>query len=155
MTVRCIDASVAVKLVLKGEPYRSVARRLIEDSARHGVDLIAPPIFVGEIDSVIRRRVYEARLTAEKAAAAYAALDGAPVEIRDHPNLRKRARAIAERFNQRAVYDATYAALAELHGAEFWTADKAFFDIVRAELRFVRYLPDYLRRVRIKKPKTA
>jgi predicted nucleic acid-binding protein len=38
---------------------------------------------------------------------------------------------MAERFNQRAVYDATYAALAELHGAEFWTADKAFYDAVR------------------------
>jgi len=41
------------------------------------------------------------------------------------------------------VYDATYAALAELRGCEFWTADKAFDDAVKAALPFVKYLPDY------------
>jgi len=40
-------------------------------------------------------------------------------------------------------------------GTEFWTADKAFFDAVHAELKFVRYLPDYLRRARPKKRKPA
>jgi hypothetical protein len=55
----------------------------------------------------------------------------------------------------RVVYDATYAALAELHGAEFWTADKAFFDTVHKDLKFVRYLPDYVRRVRPTKRKPA
>jgi predicted nucleic acid-binding protein len=153
MTARCIDASVAVKLVLKGEPFRSLARRLIQDPARQGIDLIAPPIFTCEIDSVIRRRVHEGKLSAEKAAAAYAALDGAPVQIRDHAGLRKRAREIAERFDQRSVYDATYAALAELCQGELWTADKAFFDAVRTELRFVRYLPAYRTTTRSKKRK--
>jgi len=37
----------------------------------------------------------------------------------------------------------TYAALAELRGCEFWTADKAFYDAVKAVLSFVKYLPDY------------
>ena len=53
------------------------------------------------------------------------------------------AREIAEQFNQRTVYDATYAALAEFHGCEFWTADKMFYDSVKATLLFVKYLPDY------------
>ena len=35
------------------------------------------------------------------------------------------------------------AALAELHGCEFWTADKVFHDAVKSMLSFVRYLPDY------------
>lgn len=39
--------------------------------------------------------------------------------------------------------DATYAALAELRGCEFWTADKVFYDAVKATLSFVKYLPDY------------
>jgi len=50
---------------------------------------------------------------------------------------------LAEQFNQRFVYDATYAALAELRGCEFWTADKTFYDAVKAALTFVKYLPDY------------
>jgi len=32
MNERCIDASVIVKLVLKGEPHRVTARRLIRES---------------------------------------------------------------------------------------------------------------------------
>jgi len=53
------------------------------------------------------------------------------------------ARDIAEQFNLPTVYDATYAALAELRGCEFWTADKVFYDTVKAVLTFVKYLPDY------------
>jgi hypothetical protein len=30
-----------------------------------------------------------------------------------------------------------------LRGCEFWTADKAFYDTVKAALPFVKYLPDY------------
>ncbi|MCI0690631.1 type II toxin-antitoxin system VapC family toxin [candidate division KSB1 bacterium] len=74
---------------------------------------------------------------------AYALLDAAPVVIVDMPGVRQRAREIAEQFNQRAVYDATYIALAELRGCEFWTADKLIYDAVKATLSFVKYLPDY------------
>lgn len=151
--VRCIDASVAVKLVLKGEAYRAAARQLFRDSIRAGITLIAPPLFPTEVDSVLRRRVHDGLLDTRKALAAQRLLDRAPVEIRTHPELRQRARAIAERFNQRAVYDATYAALAELYGVEFWTADKVFYDAVRTELPFVKHLPNYLRHTRRARPK--
>lgn len=74
---------------------------------------------------------------------AYSILDRAPVQIVTHSNLRQRARDIAERFNLPTVYDATYTALAELCGCEFWTADKVFYDTVKAVLTFVKYLPHY------------
>ncbi len=143
MTERCIDASVIVKLVLRGEPHRAAARRLVSESAAHGIDLIAPPLFLTEVDSVIRKRVYDGRLSQADSHRAYAILDRAPVRIVSHHRVRGRARSIAEQFGQRAVYDATYAALAELRGCEFWTADKAFFDAVNAALPFVRHLPDF------------
>jgi predicted nucleic acid-binding protein len=149
--VRCVDASVAVKLVLKGETHRAAARKLLSESIRAGIELIAPPIFPAEVDSVIRRRVHDGLLEAAKGKAAQALLDQAPIQIRTHPELRRRAREIAERFNQRMVYDATYAALAELCDAEFWTADKVFHDAVYRELKFVRFLPDFLRRARRRK----
>ena len=57
--------------------------------------------------------------------------------------IRQRAREITKQFNQRYVYDATYAALAESLGCEFWTADKTFYDAVKTVLTFVKYLPDY------------
>ena len=73
----------------------------------------------------------------------YKLLDNAPVVIVTHPFMRQRAREIARQFNQRKVYDATYAALAELRNCEFWTADKAFYEIVKTTLSFVKYLSDY------------
>jgi len=140
---RCIDASVLVKLALKGEAHRATSRRLVRESVAAGIDLIAPPVFESEVDTVIRRRVVAGRLSLQDAHKAYGILDRAPVHIVTHPNLRQRARDIAERFNLPTVYDATYAALAELRGGEFWTADKRFYDTVKPVLTFVKYLPDY------------
>jgi predicted nucleic acid-binding protein len=143
MNDRCVDASLIVKLALEDEAHSATARRLVRDSAAAGIRLIAPPIFIAEIDSVIRRCVHAGRLTQTDARQAYAVLDRAPVEIVTHPELRQRAREIAEQFNQRTVYDSCYAALAQIRNCEFWTADKGFCDAVERHLPFIRYLADY------------
>lgn len=143
MTERCADASIAVKWAVKREPFRAKAHAFLNDAGARGIRLIAPLNFTSEVDSAIRKRVFDGRMTAAEAQKAYAILDAAPVEIADMPGVRQRAREIAERFNLRTVYDATYAALAELRGCEFWTADKIFYDAVKAGLSYVRYLPDY------------
>lgn len=139
----CVDASVIIKLAVAGEVHRSTARRLVRNSIAAGIRLIAPPFYVSEVDTAIRRRVYEGRWNTVAAANAFAVLDGAPVDVLTHPLMRSRAREIAEQFNQRTVYDSTYAALAELRGCDFWTADNTFYLDVRAALTFVRYLADY------------
>jgi len=46
MTDRCVDASVMVKLALKGEAHRTTARRLVRESVAAGIILIAPPLFI-------------------------------------------------------------------------------------------------------------
>ena len=143
MSELCIDASVVVKLVLKGEAHRVSARRLLRDCIVNNVTLIAPPFFESEADTAIRKRVHDGRLSLNDAKKAFAGLDRVPVQLVMHLELRQRAREIAKQFNLRTVYDATYAALAELRGCEFWTADKAFYEAVKAGLPFVKYLPDY------------
>ena len=143
MSELCIDASVVVKLVLKGEAHRVTARRLLRDSIVNNVTLIAPPLFESEVDTVIRKRIHDGRLSLSDAKRVFAGLDKVTVQLVMHPHLRRRAREIAEQFNLRTVYDATYAALADLRGCEFWTADKVFYDKVKAVLTFVKYLPDY------------
>src|SRR5207249_14599 len=139
----CIDASVIVKLVLKGESHRRLARRLVRDLLASGVRLIAPAFCPYEVDTVIRRAVHRGLMSHAEAVNMYGALDSTNIHVVDHPQLRQRTREIAEQFNQPTVYDASYAALAELHGCELWTADKRFYDAVRSVLTFVKYLPDY------------
>ena len=119
MNELCIDASVVVKLVLKGESHRVTARRLLRDCIVNNVILIAPPFFESEADTTIRKRVHDGKLSFTDAKKAFAGLDKVTVQIFTHPNLRQRAREIAEQFNLRTVYDATYAALAEVRGCEF------------------------------------
>ena len=143
MTEWCVDASVAVKWAVAGEPFRAKARAFLKDAGTKSIRLIAPPYFVSEVDSAIRKRVFDGKMIAAEAKKAFAILDAAPVVTIDMPGLRQRAREIAEQSNQRFVYDATYAALADLRGCEFWTADKLFYDAIRTMLPFVKYLPDY------------
>lgn len=139
----CIDASIAIKWVINDEPFCAEARALLKDAEIIGIQLIAPPIFTSEVDSIVRKHVFYGRMSSSEARKAYSIFDLIPVEIMDFFNVRQLARNIAERFNQRSVYDATYAALAELRNCEFWTADKAFYNAVKTNLKYVRYLPDY------------
>ena len=143
MPERVIDASVAVKWVMRGESHRRQARKLLRESHAAGITLIAPPLFESETESVIQEEVYFGNVSVADADQAIRALNRAGVQIIHDPRVKECAREIARRFNQRRVYDATYAALAELRGCEFWTADKTFYDAVKAALPFVKYLPDY------------
>jgi predicted nucleic acid-binding protein len=57
-----------------------------------------------------------------------------------------RALAIADEFAIPAIYDATYIALAESRGCEYWTADRRIHRIVGHRLPTVRLIEDYIPR---------
>jgi predicted nucleic acid-binding protein len=139
----CVDANIAIKWFIKGEFMRHKALKLLSESVTNGITLIAPPMFESETDSIIQTRIFENRVTWDIADKTYKLLDNAPVAIVTHPLMRQRSREIAKQFNQRKVYDATYAALAELRNCDLWTADKAFYEVVKYALSFVKYLPNY------------
>jgi predicted nucleic acid-binding protein len=139
----CVDASIAAKWAIVGEPFRQKARRLLRDARAGRKILIAPPLFEMEVDSIFQTRVVKGLATPAIADQSLAGIDAVGVVILTHPDMRQRAREIARQFRQRKVYDATYAALAELQGCEFWTAGQAFYTAVHAALPFVKYLPDY------------
>lgn len=88
----CVDASVIIKLAVAGEAHRSTARRLVHTSVASGMRLIAPPFYVSEVDTAIRRRVFEGKWTTTHAHSAFAIVDGAPVDVLTHPRMRFRAR---------------------------------------------------------------
>ena len=143
MSQVCVDACLAVKMVLTQERLRRQARQIFLDAALSGGEIIAPTVFVSEVDSIVRRREHIGELTAEEALSGFQQLDELRIVILDPFGIRKRAREIAREFNQERVYDSTYAALAEILGCEFWTAERAFYLAVRDRLTFVKYLADY------------
>lgn len=61
MTELCVDASVVIKWAVKGEPFRAKALDLLKEAGVKGCKLIAPPFFSCEVDSAIRRRVFDGK----------------------------------------------------------------------------------------------
>ncbi len=143
MPERCVDASLAIKWVIKGEAWRKRAMEFLRDSINSDFALIAPPLYEYETESVIQQRLHSGTLTVVEANTALAQLAVTGVQMVTHPIMIKRARELARQFDQPRIYDSLYAALAELRGCEFWTADRSFYNSVTPALSFVKYLADY------------
>jgi len=141
-----IDASLAINFIIPAQPYHAQANALLRSWAAEQASLVAPPLFESEADSVIRRYLYQGLLDQDAGKAAQDLLDALPVTIVQDTRVRKRARQIAETFKQDRVYDATYSALAELMGCEFWTADQAFHQAVKNGLDYVRFVGEVVAR---------
>lgn len=58
MAEQVIDASVAIKWVVKGEPFRNKARQLLRDAQLNGITLIGPPLLEYEVESTLQRRFH-------------------------------------------------------------------------------------------------
>jgi predicted nucleic acid-binding protein len=145
---RRVDASLGIKWIVKGESWRKKARKFLRDSITAGIALIAPPLFEYETESVLQGRLHSGAMAISETDTSLSRLSAIGVQILTHPDMIKRAREIARQFNQPKfnqpnIYDSLYAALAELRGCEFWTADKAFYDAVKGGLSFVKHLPNY------------
>ena len=143
MTEQVIDASVAIKWIVKGEPFRKQARRLLRDAHLSGIRLIGPPLLEYEVESVLQRRLQAGSVSRAAVDASLNAFYAVGIQIVTHPDLVRRARQLARESNQERIYDSVYAALAQLRGCEFWTADKRFYDAVKSRLLFVKLLNNY------------
>ena len=143
MAEQVIDASVAVKWVVKGESLRNKARQLLYDARLKGITLIGPPLLEYEVESVLQRRLHHGHATLAAVEASQAAFYAVKTRIVIHPDMVRRAREIARQFKQERIYDSLYVALAELRGCAFWTADQVFYNAVKSVFSFVKYLPDY------------
>ena len=140
----CVDASLAVKVVVT-EPDSDKADALFDEWAYEGKQLIAPAFFEVETDSILRQKVMlRKELTLEQAEAAFAKLQTLPIQQIAVLGQRQRAWEVAANYGFATVYDATYLALAELRGCEFWTADERLFNWVKDTLTFVKWLQNYI-----------
>ena len=138
-----MDASLAVKVVV-AEANSDKADALFEKWANEDRRLIAPAFFDVETDSIIRQKTaLRKELSVEDGEAAFEKLQALPIQQMSLPGQRRRAWEIAKDFGFPTVYDATYLALAQLRGCEFWTADEKLFEKVKSVLTFVRCLSEY------------
>jgi len=142
VTFVCVDANLILKLVLN-EPDSHVARALWQSWEGEPISLIAPPLWLYEVTSVIRNRVHRNKLAPEHEQAIIATLHQLPIELLNPAGLHWRAWELARQFNRPAAYDSHYLALAELHDCPFWTADQRLYNTVRSELSWVQWLGNF------------
>lgn len=136
----CVDAGLVIKLVTQ-EPGSEQADALFAEWRAHRARLIAAAFAEAEIDSVLRKKVHRGELTPEMAETSFAAACLLPLKSPRPSKHRQRSWEIAKEFQLPAVYDATYLALAELRGCQFWTADTKLYERVKGQLAFARLLP--------------
>ena len=138
----CVDASLALKLVLDEEDSEK-AHALWAGWVAAGTEVMAPCHLGFEVTSVIRNHVARGEISAQAGRAAFEAILAQGIQL-VHPDvLLERAWELAEQFGRPTAYDACYLALGEMAGCELWTADRRLYQAVRGALPWVKWLGDY------------
>ena len=122
-----VDSNLILNFALGAHPYHAQTRQFLIRCARTNTRLIAPAFWEAEADTALRRLVANKQLRAGVATIAQQLLDAAPVVVIYESAARPAARQIADTAQQTKVYDATYAALAQVRGCDLWTADARFY----------------------------
>jgi predicted nucleic acid-binding protein len=92
---------------------------------------------------VVRKVVYQQRLTPEQGRSMLAQLLIYPVEFHEDDALLKEAYELAVRFNRPRTYDTQYMALAERLNCEFWTADERLVNSTQGQFDHIRWLDSW------------
>ena len=134
-----VDASVAVKWLVE-EVDSEEALALGDSWAEAGVKLVAPYLLPLEVANALHRRVLGEELSTQQASELVEFLLGMGIELLETALLHVRALELASEFNQRAVYDSHYLALAEELDCDFWTADARFYRAAESAVDRIRLL---------------
>lgn len=122
MSVLVVDASVAVKWLMR-EEHLEAARRLLDPQYR----LHAPDFMLLETDNAFCKRVRRGELDGADALEARRTMRAILIEYHETRPLLDRAYALAVE-TRASVYDCLYVALAEVLDARMVTADRRFFE---------------------------
>jgi len=127
MSLYVIDASVAVKWAFK-EYLCFEAVRYMDD----GVQRISPDLILHECNAAAQKKVWRNEISAEIAWRGYELIfQGESIQLFDSRSLIESAYRLAVELNH-AVYDCYYLALAQQKNAVVVTADRKFYERVKA-----------------------
>lgn len=135
-----IDASVSLKWVLDDEENVDNALALRDDGIRGRFQMVAPSLWFYEVGNGVATATRQNRVTPEQGRELLAFLATIHVRFSDCELDDCYRTALRHRI---AFYDASYLALAIALGTNLWTGDRKFFEIVRADAPFVRWIGDY------------
>ena len=142
MTV-VIDANILIAYALADEPLHAQANLILSAWQVTEENLTAPRLFRSEITAVVRKAVYQQRITPDQGRIMLSQLLLYPVEFYEDDDLLKEAYELAVRFNRPRAYDSQYMALAERLNCEFWTADERLVNSTQGQFGHIRWLGNW------------
>jgi predicted nucleic acid-binding protein len=122
----------------------SKATALIQYWATSNITLAAPSLFQYEIVAVLRRSVFQGRLSHQEALKGCTILLSQPIQYMLDDDLLRRAFDFSTRFNRPTAYDSQYLAVAERLGCDFWTMDVRLYNSVNNDLPWVKWLDTFI-----------
>ena len=138
-----LDASVAVKWVLSGEPHEDKAVKIKDDQVSGVVELCAPSFMVQEVTNAVWRALKLKRITQETAQNALKSLDDLQISFYE---LKWSAACdeleIATKLDL-TIYDSSYLFLSEKLDAKVITTDDKMYQKAKNHFR-VLHLKDYV-----------
>ena len=140
-----VDANIFIAFALADEPLFSQANLLLSHWQATKEPLVASRLFRSEITAVVRKVVYQQRITPAQGRVMLVNLLAYPVEFHDDDDLLKEAYDLAVRFNRPRAYDTQYMALADRLDCEFWTADERLVNSTQGEFNRLHWLGSWTR----------
>ena len=126
-----VDANYAISAILPMEGKSGILEHFVSWHQSHS-KIYATDILLPEIVSIIRRGIFDHRITEAEGQVAVEDLFRLGVEIiPSDAGLCQAALAWAGRLGQSNAYDGFYLAVAEQKQAELWTADEKFHNRVK------------------------
>src|SRR5258705_6568289 len=133
------DSSIFLATVLQ-EGLTPKVRAIIKFWTATNVMLAAPSLFQYEIIAVLRKHVYQGRMSLQESIKGRDLLLSQPIQLILDDDLLRRAYDLSTRFNRPTAYDSQYLAVAERLGCDFWTIDERLYNAVANDLNWVKWL---------------
>lgn len=142
-TLYVLDASVATKWVLSGEPYEGQAVKVKADQADGILELCAPSFMVQEVTNAVWRALKLKRVTQEIAKEALKSLDDLQINFYELKwTDASEELSIANKIDL-TIYDSSYLYLSEKTKAPVITADDKMYQKAKDYFRML-HLKDYV-----------
>ena len=141
MKIAVVDASVILKWYLSDEEYSQKAIGLLDKYISNKLDFVAPSLLEYEVMNGLIIAQKRGRVAGEKILTAIDGFVNLEIKLKDLSSLYQRVIHYCKVYNFSA-YDASYLSVAEEQGVPMITADERLYNMVKKDLKWVKWIGD-------------